>query len=150
MSYEGPTFLDARLPDRFWSKVQPCPMTGCWIWVGATTSDGYGQIKHLRRQDSAHRLFFEALRGPIPDGLHIDHRCRVRCCVNPAHLEPVTPRENVLRGVGHVAALSRATHCKHGHEFNLQNTYVRPQGRTCRACHASRMRLRRVGGGSHV
>ncbi len=88
-------FLDARLPDRFWDKATPCPMSGCWLWHGSIHAKGYGQYGAGGVNAKAHRIAFIALVGPIHDGLHLDHLCRQRCCVNPAHLEPVTPAEDV-------------------------------------------------------
>jgi hypothetical protein len=83
----------------------------------------------------AHRWSWEKVNGSVPDDLHIDHLCRNRACVNPAHLEPVTRRENILRGVGITAQNARKTHCKNGHEFTEANTYIRPGGhRGCREC----------------
>lgn len=134
-------FLDERLPTRFWSKVQPCPMSGCWLWVGVlndyTDARGYGRVcVGSVGRVQAHRVSYLALVGPIPEGLVLDHRCRVRCCVNPAHLEPVTNRENGLRG--DVAHNGRITHCPHGHAYDANNTYRhsrgRHSGRHCRAC----------------
>lgn len=87
--------------DRFWSKVEPEPNSGCWIWIGART-EGYGQLSSGRREEgniSAHRFAYVLLRGPIPVGFEPDHLCRLRCCVNPWHMEPVTRRENALRGL---------------------------------------------------
>lgn len=131
-------FLDERLPPRFWAKVQPCPMTGCWLWIGAQR-DGYGAYKHHHRMAIAHRVTYSFDRGPVPAGLQLDHLCRVRCCVNPAHLEPVSSRENTLRGEGVAAQHHRATHCKSGHPFDAENTatIVKAGGlvrRKCRAC----------------
>jgi hypothetical protein len=84
---------------------------------------------------AAHRLFYEQLVGPIPDGLQLDHLCRVRHCVNPDHLEPVTQTANVLRGIGPTAVNAGKTHCVHGHPFTPDNTYINKQGnRHCRAC----------------
>src|ERR1043166_7685871 len=107
-------FLDHRLPIRFWSKCIPEPNSGCWLWTGAIkTVTGYGYIWTDKRVASAHRAAYESLVGPIPDGLQIDHRCRIRCCVNPAHLEPVTNVENQRRGLrGELT-----THCPAGHEY---------------------------------
>jgi len=84
---------------RFWARVDKAAPGGCWIWTGAVEGKGYGapSINGVKRP--AHRLAYEDLVGPVPEGLHLDHLCRVRRCVNPAHLEPVTSRENTLRGV---------------------------------------------------
>lgn len=87
------------LPDRIADRIQPCPNTGCWLWEGRWDSgNGYGKVSWRGRTWMAHRLVYVLLVGPIPEGHHLDHRCRVRPCCNPDHLEPVTPRENTLRG----------------------------------------------------
>jgi hypothetical protein len=104
----------------------------CWLWTGALDLYGYGQFI---RGKSAHRAAYELQVGPIPAGHQIDHLCRVRNCVNPAHLEAVTARENTLRSRNRAAMNARKTHCKRGHEFNDDNTYITPTGaRQCRAC----------------
>src|SRR5690349_14648270 len=72
----------------------------CWEWTGQVMSNGYGQTCHNYKHGSVHRLAYEILVGPIPDGAHIDHLCRNKRCMNPRHLEPVTPRENTMRGIG--------------------------------------------------
>ena len=80
---------------------EPEPNTGCWIWTGATLNEGYGKIGVGRRGEGhrlAHRIMYELLRGPIPDGKELDHLCRFPRCINPWHLEPVTRSENQLRG----------------------------------------------------
>jgi len=120
----------------------PEPMTGCWLWMRGTTSNGYGAMAFEGRSRLAHRLSYELLVGPVPDGLQIDHLCRTRLCVNPDHLEPVTQRENILRGTAPVVENARRTHCVNGHPFDDANTGPARGGRNrrCRACNRDWMR----------
>jgi len=138
-------FLDPRLPDCFWSKVIPEPNSGCWLWTGGGNGKGYG-IVHGRSSRVAHRFSYEMLVGPVPEGLQLDHLCRQRCCVNPAHLEPVTSRENTLRGVGPSAKAARVTACPFGHPYDAENVITSDGDRRCRTCRraASRLRKRRL------
>lgn len=106
----------------------------CWNWTGTIKSDGYGTAWFRGRTLGAHRIAYQLLVGSVPDGLCLDHLCRNRSCVNPAHLEPVTTRENILRGEAPPAKFAVATHCIRGHEFSPENTYYQAGGR--RACHA--------------
>lgn len=136
----APTILD-----RLWARTE-ISATGCWIWTGST-SCGYGQIQIDRRNYRAHRVGYELLIGPIPEGLQIDHLCRVRRCWNPDHLEPVTIRENVLRGEGITARAARQTHCIHGHELTPENIASRPgdpRRRDCLTCANERARRYRA------
>lgn len=136
--------------ERFWSKVTKTDT--CWLWT-AYLRRGYGKIKISNRTVLAHRFAYEMLVGPIPDGLQLDHLCRVRNCVNPAHLEPVTSRENTLRGATPAALNAAKTHCKNGHEYTPENTYLikptktQPNGaracRTCRRAAHSRLTVKR-------
>lgn len=138
--------------ERFWSKVDKNgpvsdhrPDLGpCWVWVSILKPAGYGQFHEgvsPNRALLAHRVAYELLVGPVPDGLQIDHLCRVRRCVNPGHLEPVTPAENTRRGAAVI------THCPAGHPYDEENTRVRPNGHrgcnTCNRASARRQWLRR-------
>lgn len=121
---------------------------GCWIWMGPRNRYGngvqYGNTRYQRRGIGAHRLAWILFRGPIPEGMQIDHLCRVTRCVNPLHLEPVTQRENIMRSPVAIAAVNaRKTHCKRGHEFTPENTIVHCGGkRACRTCvYAGRKRV---------
>jgi len=104
--------------------------TGCWEWLGGRDSNGYGALYFRGRVRAAHRVAHELFIGPIPEGLHIDHLCRNPRCVNPEHLEGVTNRENVRRGLKGVLT----THCPHGHEYTAENTRITNGHRFCRAC----------------
>jgi hypothetical protein len=118
---------------RFWARVNKTE--GCWLWTGPVDGAGYGRMG--ARSRAAHRVAYEWLIGPVPDGLELDHLCRVRNCVNVSHLEPVTHRENVLRGDSMPARKAKQTHCIHGHLLSEDNIYrevTRPNGRKCREC----------------
>jgi hypothetical protein len=132
--YRKPPETKEQSLDRFYSFISPEPNTGCWIWMGSCGNGGYGGFYINRRRLIAHRIGYELLVGRIPKGLEIDHRCRVRCCVNPDHLEPVTRKENIRRGLRGILT----THCPRGHEYNESNTYWKKtptgRGRHCKAC----------------
>lgn len=122
------------LIERFWSKFTRDAATGCWQWMAAT-SGGYGKVSVGGSPRYAHRVAYELLVGPIPDGLDIDHLCRNRACVNPAHMEPVPRSVNVLRGVSPAALNAGKLRCCRGHEFTPENTLTQPSGaRACRRC----------------
>lgn len=125
------------LPQRILARVE-ISANGCWLWTGARSS-GYGKVWIDGAIVYAHRLFYERQVGSIPDGLTIDHLCRTRNCVNPAHLEPVSMLENWRRGESTSAGNARKTHCVHGHELVGDNLRVRPDGtRQCRTCRDAR------------
>ena len=130
---------------RFWAKVTK---TGtCWVWSAARDRYGYGKFGLNGAIVLTHRLAYESIVGPIPEGLELDHLCRVRACCNPAHLEPVTHQENARRGdAGGVNHRNRVkTHCLKGHAFDAANTYVTPTGaRKCRTCKAATLRQLRL------
>ncbi len=104
---------------------------------------GYGLAWHKGHNNLAHRRVYELLRGPIPEGLTLDHLCRERSCVNPDHLEPVTFRENIRRGQSPPGINSRMTHCKNGHPLSGDNIRIETSGgRRCRTCDNERCRAR--------
>lgn len=135
--------------ERFWPKVNKTD--GCWLWVGAISSTGYGcffltKLKGKVRNTLAHRWAYEDTYGPIPAGLELDHLCRNRACVRPDHLEAVSSRANTLRGMAPSAIAARTNICQRGHSFTPENTYWRPDGqnrRQCRACIKLRSQRRR-------
>lgn len=118
------------------AKVKVVSTDDCWLWAGYTQPNGYGALYSwiTKRITQAHRFMYECLVGDIPQGLEIDHLCKVRCCINPDHLEPVTKQENMARRFGHNL-------CKRGHELTPQNCYYGIKSRTtgrigrqCRIC----------------
>lgn len=132
------------ISERLTALSIPEPNSGCWIWIGHQKNNGYGtlgvktggrwQTKH------AHRMSYEVFVGPVPSGLDLDHKCRVRCCINPDHLEPVTRSINLARSP-QMNRQSTKTRCPRGHEYSGVNS--RGQ-RICHAClAAAQSRLRR-------
>lgn len=141
------------LPDRFWVKVTPAGGGECWLWTAGLVSSGYGKFKIEGKHYLSHRLAYFELIGEIPADLQLDHRCRVRICCNPYHLEPVPRVVNILRGVGAPAVNARRLTCLHGHPLAGENLALRMrdglQRRVCRTCQQGadaryKARLRRV------
>src|SRR5688500_904159 len=143
-----PHRVDGDITDRFSAKVSPPNSEGCILWNAGMHSDGYGTFIIGRKVHKAHRVSYTLEYGRIPEGLELDHTCHTRdksckggitCkhrrCVNPQHLEPVTPRENYLRGRSTAKANADKTHCKYAHAFTADNIYGASQRRRpCKAC----------------
>lgn len=127
-----------KFPPNVASRIEPVPPSTCWVWTGACTNGGYGTTSVLGRGWMVHRLVYTTLVGPIPAGLTLDHLCRARSCVNPAHLEPVSQRENNLRGDTIAARNAARTVCpKCGAKLAPVNAW-RPRG--CPSCWRSYMK----------
>ena len=141
MCQKRPELFDARLPQRFWDKVTPEPNGGCWLWTGVDNGNGYAMFWWLERKQKvpAHKLAYEILIGPVPKGLDLDHLCRVRSCVNPAHLEPVTRAVNLLRG-DRKTKLPKREKCDNGHALDELNTYSYKGSRMCKTCRRDTLR----------
>jgi hypothetical protein len=110
--------LDERTASRFWRKVERGAPDACWSWTGTRHSKGYGSFSLHGRQVLAHRVAWQAVRGPIPSGLVVDHLCQQPLCQNPLHMALVTAGENVLRGRGPTAVNARRSHCPAGHVYD--------------------------------
>jgi hypothetical protein len=128
----------ATLPPRLREKVRADSQDGCWEWVAGRNDQGYGSVRWDGKTHRAHRLVYELLVGPVPDGLMCDHLCRVRHCVNPAHIELVTNRENILRGESWTARNARKTHCPKCHQPYAHVNRARAQQRICNPCRYAR------------
>lgn len=129
--------------ERYAKYAFPEPNSGCFIWMGFLDKNGYGRmgvgysVDGNRRPAWAHRAAYEYFVGPVPEGMELDHKCRVTCCVNPDHLEPVTHQENVRRGLAGIVAKAIAlakTHCKRGHSFSGNDATTYNGVRTCLIC----------------
>jgi hypothetical protein len=137
------------------ARLNPGQPNECWLWSEAINRDGYGRVRFEGKVQLAHRLFYEFLVGPIPEGMELDHTCHTpecvgrggcqhRRCANPAHLRPVVPAENKARRAVSGPERNASTHCRNGHEFTPENTAYSRGYRVCRACrNASKRRYRR-------
>ncbi len=131
-------------------RVDYCGPNGCWIWQGGK-SGNYGMYPPFKNQPNVHThvLFFRIQIGEIPEGLVLDHLCRNPICCNPKHLEPVTQRENLLRGVGLAAQNAVKTHCVDGHEFDYTYKTRSGVGRGCTRCRREAVRRHRLKKGNN-
>lgn len=146
-------YLLSTLPESLQDKIMPEPMSGCWIWIGSRNDKGYGS-KGVGLSRTAHREVYLRTKGDIPPGFDVDHLCRLRCCVNPNHLEAVSHQENIRRGIKFFCdngvprpnQNSVKKFCKRGHEFTSDNTKITSHGgRQCTLCfNAYRKTVRRA------
>jgi hypothetical protein len=124
--------------DRLMRRVAEDMTTGCWIWTGSCNASGYGRIAGPQGNQFTHRVAYEYFVAEIPEGLHIDHLCRVTSCCNPWHLDPVTPAEN-LRRAGNYEAKVALEECPRGHSYTPENTRIHKRGyRACLTCERAR------------
>lgn len=136
---------------RLWAKIEKTD--GCWLWTAGKTPAGYGKFWLSGATELAHRIVYIALVGTVPYNLTLDHTCRVRHCVNPDHLDPVTQQENTLRSpIAPAAINAKKTHCLKGHPYSAANTHIangrRREERQCRECSRIRTLARQRANGA--
>lgn len=139
------TYNVSDLPERIANKIQVDQQSNCWRWASVKNSRGYGRVWLNGKVQLTHRAVYSMLIGEIQSGLTLDHICRVVDCCNPAHLEPVSHRENVRRGIGPTAINAAKTHCLRGHALegdNLDSCHLKRGQRNCRTCKNSIRRER--------
>lgn len=140
--FDLPGLSNSGMLERFMRLVSPEPNSGCWLWSGSVNEDGYGTFSTPNNSVGAHRLAYRMFRGATPIGLELDHLCRVRCCVNPYHMEAVTHQENCRRGLAGATQLAK-THCPQGHEYTESNTIRWRTKRSCKECHRAMVKRQR-------
>jgi len=131
----------------FWKSVSVGSSGECWSWNGKLSKLGYGRVYFNGRDKLAHVVAYQLTYGNISVGFELDHTCRNRSCCNPKHLEPVSHKANVLRGISPSAMAAKKTHCPKGHPYDEENTYINPSSnaRNCRICSRvnSKIRMRK-------
>lgn len=134
-------FVALSFSDKFWSKVRKTK--SCWLWIGGKASGGYGKFRMGKKTCLAHRISYEISNGKVLNSFTLDHLCRNRICVNPIHLEPVTAKENILRGIGLAASNARKVQCPRNHPYDR----IAPNGQRycvqCKAISVSKYRKKR-------
>ena len=138
--------FDPSLPSRFWDKVVPVPFSGCWLWIGATTSKGYGSFnlgtENGRQKTGVSHVLTHDLAKTRPEReesrVVVDHKCRVRCCCNPEHLEAVPEPVNIARGISPAALHRVKVACPKGHVYDGLNTLWYRNKRYCKECRSKR------------
>lgn len=136
------TLLSSKHISRFHESYIPVPESGCWLWLKSVDSGGYANFSIMATTIRGHRFAYELFKGPIPHGLQPDHLCRVRCCVNPDHLEAVTSKVNTLRGISPSAVQAKKTHCLQGHPFD--KVKGRRHERYCSICNKAKCKAQRA------
>lgn len=135
-----PAKISAADEARMWASIDKT--SDCWRWTGRLDTGGYARISIAGTMTAVHRITYELVHGPIPVGLEIDHLCRNTGCVNPDHLEAVTHRVNVLRGMAPAAQQARWTDCKNGHPLSGSNLVIENGKRRCSICLRASGRIR--------
>ena len=131
------------LPERIQERIYPEPFSGCWLWIGYVGTNGYGVICRTSGPQYVHRIVYELLFGPLPEGLHLHHTCETRSCCNPRHLEIVTRSQHVARTPTHRSQTMKVrTHCSNGHPRTPENVYYHSSAQSyeCRICNRERIR----------
>lgn len=119
---------------RFFEKVDKTK-DGCWLWIGGISDGGYGVFDYNGKSHNSHKWLYERNKKRVPKNKQLDHLCRNRACVNPDHLEIVTFKQNILRGISPSAINAKKTHCKKGHILDGDNLYINPtNARVCKTC----------------
>lgn len=144
--------MSRALPERILNKFDVVESTGCWAWNASMYPNGYGQVWNGHRTEQAHRVVYRLLCSEIASGLEVDHICRNRACVNPAHLRLVSHRENMRCSDAVMGLNARKTHCKRGHLLAGDNLKLQANGsRNCKTCLrllARNSRIRRLANGN--